>query len=904
MKLWVHALTDVGRERTQNEDSLRTWSGQDTDVLVVCDGMGGHEAGDVASRIASDRLIQGLSTGAGVREALVDANDAVVAESQLRGTLTMGTTAVVARRIGSRLEVGWVGDSRFYLFRDGEVISRSVDHSRVQKLVDLGFLTPEQARNHPDSHVLIQALGGGPGAQDAFDPSDFEWPTLKPDDVLLLCSDGLYDLVDDEHLYDLMVGRSPESACHALVDAANVAGGWDNISVIVAVVDNDTIPRRPRGGLSPAFAASAALLLALGGITAWKVTKAPPTEQPSVSAAVCVDAPVGMVCVPGGETLLGGSSCSGETPERTALVDTFLVDYTEVTNAAYRSWCEADCSCDNTDVPDFAAAGQPAVGVSLERARAYCQAQGKRLLTGPEFERAAQFDGPLDCTHAVMADASGPACGAQTLNEGLTGRTDEVARRSPSGFGVYDLLGNAPEWVESGTLRGGDWTSPSTCLGPSESIDAHPLPGFRCALDRDQELVTADPPIALPRMLTAPLEPEPWTDPRPGSWAAKDGKVEAGESYLTPQQAREAIWTFHGEHPEVTRVFHIANSRQGRPILALRITKNPEQDEEEPSILLNGAHHGHELLSVDYAFDAIRWLLESEELLADRAVSRLDIWVVPMVNPDGVFTTLHLDAGPKRGRKNGREVVQDCRFDPATEGVDLNRNYPFAWGRLGERGSKSQVSSPYYRGPLAGSEPETIAMMALNDEHRFVAAFSYHTNGNMVITPYTIEGLKNPQPSMAWMLAEELADASPQPYRVVSSMYAVDGTDQDWHYHTHGTLAYILEGSHHNPWDSSTRQLSRAGMAPLLPALVERLLDGLRIDGQVLDNGEPVPATISLVQQQTFENERWTARPRDGRFYRLVPEPGTYRVVAEHEGKRTEGDVIVSNGSAQILLTL
>ena len=344
----------------------------------------------------------------------------------------------------------------------------------------------------------------------------------------------------------------------------------------------------------------------------------------------------------------------------------------------------------------------------------------------------------------------------------------------------------------------------------------------------------------------------------------------------------------------------LADSRQGRPILALHIAQDPDQQQDKPSLLLNGAHHGHELLSVDYALDAGRWLLESEDVLAVRARSKLDVWLVPLVNPDGNFTTLHLDAGPKRGRKNGREVVQDCHFDPATEGVDLNRNYPFQWGGLGERGSSSETSSPYYRGPTEASEPETRALMALNDQHRFLAALSYHTNGSLLIAPYTIDGVPNPEPSMAWLLAQRLATLSPQPYRVVRSMYPVDGTDQDWHYHEHGTLAYIVEGSHHNPWDPEVRAQSREGVMPFLPGLVAEILDGLRIDGQVFADGKPVPAAISLVQEQTHAGEQWTARARDGRFYRLVPEPGTYRVIAEWGGERMEADVTVSRGAASV----
>ncbi len=902
MQLHVHGLSDVGRERAQNEDSLRYEQRPGLDVLVVCDGMGGHEAGEVASAVATARLVEQLCGGAPTREALIRANEAVLVESQDRRTPTMGTTAVCARLQEGSLEVGWVGDSRFYLFRNGTIVARSVDHSRVQKLIELGLITPEQARNHPDSHVLLQALGGGMGAQEAFDPSELVVKKLERGDTLLLCSDGLYDLVEDKAIYPLMAGKRPADACRALIDEANRQGGYDNISVIVACVDVPQVPAVAASGPSRSAMVSLALILLLCAVTAWRVMSPPAVDGAGSAESIAMDcsaAPAGMVCVPGGNSVVRGPSCSDPGDPNEVFVESFMIDLTEVTNEAYQSWCQDDCTCDQSQAPDHADPDQPAIGVPLERARAYCKAKGKRLLRAQEFERAAQrnVDGPVTCEEAVVANEDGPACGASSLSSTSRGRPEAVAGRAPSRYGAYDLLGNAPEWVESGLSMGGDWASDGSCLGAADG-SAMGLTGFRCAAEVGAEVKAPETPPKLPRVLTEPLAPEAWTEPVAGSWGASDPAYGSGDGYPGPQQARDTIWELHRAHPDTTEVIHLADSHQGRPILALHIASGPDRD--KPSVLLDGAHDGNDLLTVDYALDAARWVLESKELLAERARSRLDVWVVPMVNPDGIFTTLHLNA--QRGRKNGREVVLDCRFDPATEGVDLDRNYPFLWGSLGERGSSSSPHKSTYRGPVKASEPETRAIMALNNEHRFVAAFSYHTGiGGRLVPPYTIPGLDNPEPSMAWLIGRRVARR--QRFIVQRPRQPADGTEQDWHYHEHGTLAFTVLGSDHNPISQTIRAASRRNASYLLPRLVTEILDGLRIDGRVLDkDGEPVPAVISLVEQQQREGEQWTARARDGRFYRFVPEPGTYRVIAEWQGQRTEASVMVSTGAAEVVL--
>ncbi|WNG59736.1 serine/threonine-protein phosphatase [Archangium gephyra] len=252
LPLYIHGSSDVGRQRSQNEDSYRIGVQPDgSRLLVVCDGMGGHEAGEVASQVASDRLVEVLSASApdnpprALYEAFVAANQAVLEAAGTRGAPGMGTTGVIAWVMSSRCYVGWVGDSRLYQFRAGGLLDRTRDHTRVAQMVAHGILTADEARNHPDSHVLVQALGGSPGVQKSFKPEVWTEPLeLRSGDVVLLCSDGLYDLIEDHELYPLIEGRDYQDAVTRLIQTANERGGADNITVILLVAGQPEVPLR------------------------------------------------------------------------------------------------------------------------------------------------------------------------------------------------------------------------------------------------------------------------------------------------------------------------------------------------------------------------------------------------------------------------------------------------------------------------------------------------------------------------------------------------------------------------------------------------------------------------------------------------------------------------------------
>ncbi|MBM4366123.1 MAG: protein phosphatase 2C domain-containing protein [Deltaproteobacteria bacterium] len=252
MPLYVSAATDLGHQRSANEDAHQVLSlGDDDWLLVVCDGMGGHEGGRLASSTAVAHIADAVRVdsnpdpGQAIGAALAGAHEAVLAAAHAGGVPGAGSTGVVARVRGRQMWYGWVGDSRLYHFRGAGCVERSEDHTRVADMVKHGILSAADAKNHPDAHILSRALGGS-GA-----PGDNHFPTLvAPDaehpledgDLLVLCSDGLYDLVDDEEIPRVCGGLDLPAAARALVDLANARGGYDNITVVLACLGSPTVP--------------------------------------------------------------------------------------------------------------------------------------------------------------------------------------------------------------------------------------------------------------------------------------------------------------------------------------------------------------------------------------------------------------------------------------------------------------------------------------------------------------------------------------------------------------------------------------------------------------------------------------------------------------------------------------
>lgn len=249
--------TDVGYVREHNEDSLLV----EPPLFVVCDGMGGHESGEVASEIAVQTIAQRApktlevdALGHAVEEANLAIIDGVAAGVGKEG---MGTTCTAAILEDDRLAIAHVGDSRAYLLHNGSLQQITRDHSVVADLVESGEISPEEARTHQWRSYITRALG-----LDPYMTADLYELAVSAGDRLMLCSDGLYSMVADADIERILAGEGDPQACaDALVEAALAGGGADNVTVIVA--DAVGAERRRVSRLSKRAKATAALIVVL-----------------------------------------------------------------------------------------------------------------------------------------------------------------------------------------------------------------------------------------------------------------------------------------------------------------------------------------------------------------------------------------------------------------------------------------------------------------------------------------------------------------------------------------------------------------------------------------------------------------------------------------------------------------
>ena len=238
--------TDTGRQRSANEDSLFLRA----PVFVVADGMGGAQAGEVASKVAAESFDRELPAAPPERiltETIEAANRRIHERARTDPELTgMGTTttAVIVDLEGEAVAIGHVGDSRAYRLRGGKFERLTRDHSLVEEMRRKGQLTEAQAEDHPQRSIITRALGPEPEVE-----VDVQTVPAQPGDVFLICSDGLTTMLDDDHIARLLSrASSMDSAVRALVDEANRAGGRDNITVIAFRLDDAAAPvREPEG---------------------------------------------------------------------------------------------------------------------------------------------------------------------------------------------------------------------------------------------------------------------------------------------------------------------------------------------------------------------------------------------------------------------------------------------------------------------------------------------------------------------------------------------------------------------------------------------------------------------------------------------------------------------------------
>lgn len=242
-----HGITDIGKLRNKNEDIIYYPTYEDEEKLfILADGMGGAKAGEVASKLALETSkavfdtniinavdqedIQGV-----IRNSIINANKIVMSESQKNNSYRgMGSTLIMAYACKNKIYIGHVGDSRVYRIRKNVIRQLTKDHSFAQELLRNGTITREEAENHPQRNALTKVIG----YERNLEPDIIVKGFLK-DDIILICSDGLSNMVSDEDIYKIIIKNyyDVRVVCRELVKAANNAGGADNISAIV--ISND-----------------------------------------------------------------------------------------------------------------------------------------------------------------------------------------------------------------------------------------------------------------------------------------------------------------------------------------------------------------------------------------------------------------------------------------------------------------------------------------------------------------------------------------------------------------------------------------------------------------------------------------------------------------------------------------
>ena len=320
--LEVAAQSHPGMSGKNNEDryavSAFQLSREDTTpalLAVLCDGIGGHRAGEVAAELAVNAITQGISASDAaypveiLRRAVVAASEQIYESAQAEpGYRGMGATCATTLIVGQRLYAAAVGDSRIYLLRAGQIHQLTTDHTWIQEALDRGVLRPEQARGHPNAHVIRRYLGSPTppevdfrlrlrDEETAIQAEENQGLGLLPGDRLLLCSDGLTDLVSAPEILATINSQPPQAAANSLVEQANARGGHDNITVVILGVPESAktrpiVPLKKRSnrswlllgcaGLLVLVLAAAALLFGMGILAVGPLFPGTPTPTPTL----------------------------------------------------------------------------------------------------------------------------------------------------------------------------------------------------------------------------------------------------------------------------------------------------------------------------------------------------------------------------------------------------------------------------------------------------------------------------------------------------------------------------------------------------------------------------------------------------------------------------------------------
>ncbi len=357
--------------------------------------------------------------------------------------------------------------------------------------------------------------------------------------------------------------------------------------------------------------------------------------------------------------------------------------------------------------------------------------------------------------------------------------------------------------------------------------------------------------------------------------------------YMTPQKIGVLVREISEQYPDLVHIEVIGKSLRGLPIYGLRISTK-ENLESKPAVLFNAMHHAREIMTPEVAIDIMLYLVKNFENAETPWVaewlSQLSIWIIPQVNPDGNQIVWSED---NWWRKNARGD------DDRIWGVDINRNYPYAWGKC--NGSSPIRGNDTYRGEKAGSEPETQAIMNFVRSHNIVLSISYHSYSELVIAPYGCRGSYAAENAIVKSIGLEFAkllktDNRQKSYKYGTGwelLYPVDGDDISWMYNELNTMAYVVEVNassqgfqpDYDQWRNRTVEAQRVGWQYLL----NRVLKGPQVRGRMIDakTGQPVNGSIKIAGVK-YTNEK-PRMAKNGVYQKLII-PGSYELTFSAPG--------------------
>ena len=376
------------------------------------------------------------------------------------------------------------------------------------------------------------------------------------------------------------------------------------------------------------------------------------------------------------------------------------------------------------------------------------------------------------------------------------------------------------------------------------------------------------------------------------------------EGYKTPGEVDFLVQTLADRYPDLVTVESFGRTHEGRDLWAIKITSAEASRYGKPVVFLNALHHAREVMTVEVVLDAAETLASgyARDAQIKQWLDTTEVWIVPMVNPDGsnkVWT------GDSMWRKN----------TTGSDGVDVNRNYPYRWNEC--NGSSGSPYSDTYRGPSAGSENETQAIMSLVERIRPVYSISFHSYSELVLYPYSCDGERVPQREVVEGGGQEMAkllpkDGSSGTYTPGTSwdiLYAVDGGDIDWMYNKFNVIPYVIELNStsqgfqpsYSSWRDKTVQKVRAAWQYLLRRVHQsgvrgkvESVGGLAVDDAVVH--------ITSMTKNGDQGQMFPVRP-DGTFHAVLT-PGSYKIAVAIGDAVAEKEILVGADLVNVDLQL